>query len=94
VQDCLVFSHCLTRAKANTDHCLSQKHLRRGYDQPFSTIVGSLSKHARLHLCPRPGTERLLSIAERKRLQSMPDRLALRVSRCPPQSNLNPNHKP
>lgn len=54
--------------------------MRCDYDQPFATVIGSISKHPVLQLCPRPGTLRLLSIAERKRLQSMPDRMLLKVN--------------
>jgi site-specific DNA-cytosine methylase len=43
-------------------------------------VAGKPSQHVKPNLHPQPGRARVISVAERKRLQGMPDRLELRVS--------------
>ncbi|CAL8463715.1 g3249 [Coccomyxa elongata] len=70
-------SNWLPKAEKNTAHCLKQIDKRPDYDAPYPTIFGSISRHAAHHLCPRPGAERLCSVAEKKRVQCMLDSMRL-----------------
>ncbi|EIE27756.1 S-adenosyl-L-methionine-dependent methyltransferase [Coccomyxa subellipsoidea C-169] len=55
---------------------MQQLHERAHYGQPFPVITGRLDAgSARSALCPRPGSQRLLTLAERARLQGLPDSL-------------------
>ena len=64
----------------NTRKCLAeQEQCRASYDAPFPTITGKQDHHVKHTLHPRPEMARVLTICERKRLQSMPDRLRLEV---------------
>lgn len=67
-------------AASNTEKCLKKAKDRSCYDKPFPTICGSTSHHAAHNLCPRPGANRLITVAERKRFQSFPDHACLEVS--------------
>ena len=54
--------------------------MRPSYDGPYPTVFGSVSQHPAHNLCPRPGSERLCSVAEKKRLQCIMDGMHLTVS--------------
>lgn len=67
---------------------LGQQHERASYGQPFPVITGRLDAgSARSALCPRPASQRLLSLAERARLQGLPDSLRPYVRASNPSFN-------
>ncbi|BDA45118.1 probable DNA (cytosine-5)-methyltransferase 3 at N-terminal half [Coccomyxa sp. Obi] len=69
--------HWMPGAASNTEKCLQKGSETSCYDKPFSTICGSTSHHPANNLCPRPGANRLITVAERKRFQSFPDHARL-----------------
>ncbi|CAL8469141.1 g8682 [Coccomyxa elongata] len=72
-----LFNNWMPEAASNTEKCLRKASERSSYNKPFPTICGSTSHHAAHNLCPRPGTNRLISVAERKRFQGFPDHTRL-----------------
>lgn len=64
----------------NTNLALQQQHRRSDYNAPFPCVTGSYAgRDAPQCLCPRPGAARLITLAERMRLQCMPDGMSIGV---------------
>ena len=64
---------------ANTRHILERSDQRAPYDRPFPAVNSAVGRVVATNLDPRPGSQRLKTVAEAKRFQAMPDSMALVV---------------